>query len=73
MMEYLGLILQFAILFIGILFIGHDLDKKEIGMKNKIRWLWVLGLIFGWYFLGIVGVVIVLVGYYIWSRKIYES
>ncbi|KXB05821.1 hypothetical protein AKJ51_04720, partial [candidate division MSBL1 archaeon SCGC-AAA382A20] len=64
MIEYLRLILQLAVIFIGTLFIGRDLDRRGIGMKNKIRWLWVLGLIFGWFFLGTIGPIIVLVGYY---------
>ncbi len=73
MIEYLPFIIQFIVFFVGAFWINRSLVEKGIGIKNKIRWLWFLGLFFAWYFLTIIGVILVLVVHYIWSREIYKS
>ncbi len=69
MLEYLPLILNFAVVFFSLIWIQHDLSKVEIGMENKLFWLWSIGVLIGWFLLAIMGMVIVLVTYYFWRRN----
>lgn len=70
MIEYLPLIIDLAIAIIAIFWIQTDMDKK--GIERKFYWLWMVGVVGGLLLFGIVGIVIVLVAYYLWSRKARE-
>ncbi len=69
MLEYLPLILNFAVVLLSLVWVQYNLDKLGIGMGNKLFWLWSVAVLVGWLFFQILGVVVVLIAYYFWIKR----
>ncbi|KXA93753.1 hypothetical protein AKJ66_01155 [candidate division MSBL1 archaeon SCGC-AAA259E22] len=59
----------FAFLVLLILGIQYDLVDKGVGIRDKVFWVWIIGIMVAWYFFSLFGLVGVLVVYYIWSNQ----
>lgn len=68
MIEYISLIVQMAILVSVVFWINRDASDR--GFEDRIRWIWAIGSIAALFFLGIIGILIVVFAYYIWSRHV---
>ncbi|KXA98742.1 hypothetical protein AKJ39_00935 [candidate division MSBL1 archaeon SCGC-AAA259J03] len=68
MLEYVGLIIQLVLFVLVLLWIRQDVQEKE--METKTYWIWTLAAFAGLLFLGILGLAIVTLSYYFWSRHI---
>ncbi|KXA99108.1 hypothetical protein AKJ41_05940 [candidate division MSBL1 archaeon SCGC-AAA259O05] len=69
MIPYLGLIIQLILIFLGLFWINRD--TREKGIDRKYYWIWSILLIAALLILGIIGIILTVLGYYLWSRHMY--
>jgi len=63
----LNLVLAILLLF----WVTWDITQKE--MYNKYYWGWMLAVVIGYFFLTLLGVIAVVIAYYLWSRYYYKG
>lgn len=66
---FVFLFLQVAILGLALFWLHTDMKNKE--MKGKIYWVWPIAMILWTIVLGLIGLTLALVFYYIWGRYVY--
>ena len=69
-LEYLPYIVQLVIGALSIYWIHGDIEKK--GIDSKFYWAWSIAILGAMIILGLIGILAVLLSYYLWSRYAYE-
>ncbi|MBS3790669.1 MAG: hypothetical protein KGY66_07110 [Candidatus Thermoplasmatota archaeon] len=59
-------ILNLGLAIILLFWMNLDISRKDMG--RKYYWGWMLGVVIGYFFLTLLGVIIVVIVYYAWSR-----
>ncbi len=64
----LSLIIELFILVLILLIVNFDVKRKPL--DRKVFYVWVIGTAVGYYFYRIMGVVVVMILYFIWTRAL---
>ena len=68
--EFLPFIVQLVFGALSIYLINSDIEEK--GIDRKFYWIWSIGIVVGLLILGLIGILVVLASYFVWSRYIQE-
>ncbi|MBS3781366.1 MAG: hypothetical protein KGY66_01935 [Candidatus Thermoplasmatota archaeon] len=63
-----SLIIELVFLFIALLIVNFDVNRKRL--DRKVFYVWVVGTAIGYYFYSVIGIVVVLILYFIWTRAL---
>lgn len=68
MLSYVILAVQLVLLFLFVFWVSNDFEEKEI--DRKYYWIWVIAAVVVLLVLGILGMAILALFYYLWSRNL---
>jgi len=60
---------QLILAMIALFWMAQDITK--LGMGPKYRWGWTIIVVVAYFFVGVIGVAVVIAIYFVWSRALY--
>ncbi len=59
-------IIEIVLIFLAVIYLSSDVNQRGYG--QKIFWMWAIGMALALFVLGILGLLVVLLIYFVWSR-----